>query len=126
MKKLVLIIVIITITFFGYKYFSNSTPTSNISDKDAELILFWGDGCPHCEVVKKYIKDNDIDSKIKIAYKEVYYNKTNQQQLQEIVKKCPEINSSEGVGVPLGFSNIDTKCLYGDKPIQDWLSSKIN
>lgn len=124
MKKIALIVVVIMIALFAYRQLS--LPTSVVySDQEADLILFWGDGCPHCENVKKYIDQNDINSQVKIAQKEVYYNKQNQQQLTDIAKKCPEIDSSAGIGVPFAFSPSESKCLYGDTPIIDWLKNKV-
>ena len=123
MKKIAPLIFIIVVFLVGYKFYqANRTPP--ISDADANLILYWGDGCVHCEKVKKYITDNQLDSKIKIAYKEVYYNKANQKQLEATVAKCPELNSSDGSGVPLAFDPLSQKCISGDEPIISWLGTK--
>jgi len=124
MKKLFIAILIMAGVFGLYKLMSTNPSNSGVSDDIAELTVFWGEGCPHCEKVKDYIKDNQIDSKVKIAFKEVYYNKTNQQILEEAVKKCPEIDTQQGVGVPLAVVKATNQCLYGDQPIIDWLSRK--
>lgn len=124
MKKFIPLFLIILI--IGAYFYFNSTKTSILSTTDSEpqLILFWGEGCSHCEKVKNYIKDNKLDSKVKIASKEVYYNKDNQLQLEETIKKCPEIDSSQGVGVPLAFDTQNSACLYGDTTIIEWLESR--
>ena len=122
-KNLVVFIVIAIIAFFGYKLFTNK-PLGVSGDK-ADLILYWGDGCPHCEKVKQYIVDNKLDSKVKISYKEVYYNKANQQQLTDTIKKCPEIDTSQGIGVPLAYDKTNSKCISGDQPIIDWLNARV-
>lgn len=126
MKKIIPLILIVLVV--GAYFYFNSRKTdvlgSKVDDASAELILFWGEGCPHCEKVKDYIKDNNLDSKVKITSKEVYYNKDNQLQLEETVKKCPEIDSSQGVGVPLAFDTKNSVCLYGDTPIIEWLGTK--
>ncbi len=126
MKKLIPIFLIILV--IGAYFYFNSQKTdilgSKVDDSSAQLILFWGEGCPHCEKVKDYIKENNLESKVKIASKEVYYNKDNQQQLEETVKKCPEIDASQGVGVPLAFDTQNNKCLYGDTPIIEWLDGR--
>lgn len=123
MKKILIIIILILIAIFGYKKFSPPTPPA-IPDSQADLILFWGEGCPHCETVKKFIDQNGLNTKLKIVQKEIYYQKTNQQLLADTVKKCPEIDTSAGIGVPLGFVPRENKCLYGDTPITDWLKIK--
>lgn len=126
MKKLIPLFLIVFI--IGAYFYFNSQKTdilgSKIDDSSAELILFWGEGCPHCEKVKDYIKENSLESKVKIVSKEVYYNQDNQRELEETVKKCPEIDASQGVGVPLAFDTQNSICLYGDTPIIEWLESK--
>lgn len=124
MKKILpLILIIIALGAF---FFINSHKSVNpgFPDSEADLILFWGDGCPHCEKVKTYIKDNNLESKVKIIYKEVYLNKENQKLLESTAQKCPEIDTSRGIGVPLAFDTKNSKCLYGDTPIIDWLNTK--
>lgn len=124
MKKIIPLILILAV-LVGYFYFnSQKTVVQKFPDSEAQMILFWGDGCPHCENVKNYIKDNNLETKVKIAYKEVYLDKNNQKLLESIVQKCPEIDSSRGIGVPLAFDNQNSKCLYGDTPIIEWLKVK--
>lgn len=125
MNKIIPFIIIVVIAFLGYKVFFTQPVLKGVSDDAADLVLFWGDGCPHCKNVEDYISQNKVNDKVKIAYKEVYYNKTNQSLLQETVKKCPEIDSSQGIGVPLAYSKSDGKCFYGDTPIIDWLKSRM-
>ena len=124
MKKIIPLIIIILV--FGVYFYTNSQKSvaQEFPDSETELFLFWGEGCPHCEVVKNYIKNNNLDNQIKISYKEVYGNKDNQNMLSNIVQKCPEIDSSRGVGVPLAYSTTENKCLYGDTPIIDWLKAR--
>ncbi|MBI2465005.1 thioredoxin family protein [Candidatus Shapirobacteria bacterium] len=125
MKKILIAIVVILVIVFTFKTLSTPPKTKGVSQEEAELILFWGDGCPHCKIVDEYITSNKTDEKVKISYKEVYYNKTNQNLLQETVKKCPSIDSTQGIGVPLAFVKSDNTCLYGDTPIIDWLKTHL-
>lgn len=122
MKKIVIVLVISVAILAFYKSVSKK---NGISDDQAQIILFHGDGCPHCKIVSDYINNNKVESKVKIAYKEVYYNKTNQNLLTSTVKKCPEIDASQGIGVPLAFVKETNKCLYGDTPIIDYLKSQM-
>lgn len=124
MKKIITIVIIIAVIFGLYKLLSHNPSVAGVSDSQADLIFYWGDGCPHCEKVKEYISQNKIDSKVKISYKEVYYNKDNQAALEATVKKCPEIDTSKGIGVPLAFDTKGQKCISGDQPIIDWLTAK--
>jgi len=124
MKKIAIAVVVVLVLVLTYKTLSTPPQTKGVSQEDAEMILFWGNGCPHCKIVDEYITSNKVDERVKISYKEVYYNKTNQNLLQETVKKCPSIDSSQGIGVPLAFIKSDRTCLYGDTPIIDWLKTR--
>jgi len=91
-----------------------------------DLVFYWGIGCPHCENVEKWITENNANQKLKINFKEVYYNKDNQTDLYNTANKyCPEIISNGSIGVPTGFNPIDKKCIQGDIPIIDFLKQKI-
>jgi glutaredoxin len=120
MKKIIILTIIVLVLFGLYKYLSYQ-PITGVVNSNADLIMFWGEGCPHCEKVKDYISTNKLDQKIKISLKEVYYNKDNQKELESTVTKCPEIDTKQGIGVPLAFDTKNQKCLYGDQPIIDWL-----
>lgn len=124
MKKTIPLILIILAIGAYFFFNSQKTEVPKFTDSEAELILFWGNGCSHCEKVKTHIKDNNLESKVKILYKEVYYDQANQKLLESTVQKCPEIDSSRGIGVPLAFDTKNAKCLYGDTPIIDWLNTK--
>ena len=122
MKKLIIIILIIAgLAFAGKKLYQISLP--DYPDAEADLILYWGKGCPHCENVKTYIRDNNLDSKIKIAYREVYYDNGNQSKLEETMKLCPEVDTTQGIGVPMSFDPKEKKCILGDQPAIEWLKN---
>ncbi len=122
MKKIIIIVlVVVGLAFVGKAIFQISLP--DYPDDKANLILYWGKGCPHCENVKKYVRDNNLDLKTKIAYREVYYDNGNQAKLEETVKLCPEIDTTQGIGVPLAFDPKEKKCILGDEPIIEWLKN---
>lgn len=123
MKNIIIVILIVVgLAFAGKKLYQVSLP--DYPDTEADLVMYWGKGCPHCENVKKYVRDNNLDSKIKIAYREVYYDNGNQKKLEETVKLCPEIDVTQGIGVPLSFDPKEKKCILGDTPAIDWLKNK--
>lgn len=49
----------------------------------AELILFVGDGCGHCEMVEEYLQENEIYSKIQIKKYEIFKNSENREIYNE-------------------------------------------
>lgn len=67
------------------------------SEKDLNIYLFYGDGCPHCKEEEKwfesYLKKNDY---IKIHRYEVWYNKEN----QEKYSKVHDILNDTSIGIP--------------------------
>ena len=67
------------------------------SEKDLNIYLFYGDGCPHCKEEEKwfesYLKKNDY---IKIHRYEVWYNKDN----QEKYSKVHDILNDTSSGIP--------------------------
>lgn len=124
-KDWLIFLVIIILIIFGIKLLSKKPSTSSTFDssRPTDMTLFWGDGCPHCENVRNYIKNNSSLSKLNIDQKEVYYNQSNQKIMEETAKKCPELDASKGLAVPMAY--VDNKCLVGDTPIIDWLKQKI-
>ena len=125
-KFVILIISIIVIVLVFSTVKSNTRPVTTSNNSDLDLIIYWGEGCPHCENVKKFISDNNLDSRLKISLKEVYNNKDNQIELQQTVKKCPQIDTSQGIGVPLSYLPKDNTCYLGDQPIIDYLKNKFS
>lgn len=126
-KKIIIVLAIIAALIGLYKITSKSPNTSNnnIDSSSADMVIYWGEGCPHCENIKKYVADNKIDSKLKLSWKEVYKNQDNQAEMVQTAKKCPEIDTTKGMGVPFGFSTKDQKCFVGDQPITDWISAQV-
>lgn len=145
LKKIISLLIIVGVLFSLYKLLSippkvptvtNPSSESNTEKVDTykdypiydnpDLVFYWGIGCPHCENVENWLKENNILEKVKINFKEVYYNKENQTDLYDTAKKyCPEIISNGGIGVPTGFSPTEKKCIQGDTPIIDFLKQKI-
>lgn len=96
---------------------------SSVSPKtQEEIILFYGDGCPHCAIVEKFITENGIDKKISLEQKEVYYNKQNASELTKKAEIC-KINT-DSIGVPFLWDG--TGCLVGDQDIVDFLKLKAS
>ncbi len=99
------------------KEFFNSVPK-----KTDEVILYWGEECPHCKNVEEYLKSHQqIEKKIKIERKEIHDNKTNAADLQDKAMVC-RYNSSKGIPIP--FLYFKGECIVGDQPIIDYLNKK--
>ena len=110
-----LLIVLLVIAFFVFIIF-----LGRLTNKP-EMILFFGDTCPHCKNVDEYINQNGIREKIKFQELEVYNNKNNAALLVQKAKQCG-LDTSSGIGVPFFFDG--EKCIQGDQPIIDFLKTK--
>lgn len=90
-----------------------------------DLTLYWGEGCPHCENVKEYIKTNQVDQKLKINQKEVYRDQNNSNEFKKnITDYCSDLITQGGIGVPVLFDSNNKKCYQGDTPIINYLLEK--
>lgn len=95
-------------------------PASLVSDKN--IILYYGETCPHCKIVEEYIAANELDAKIEMTKKEVYNNRINQSDLVNKARSCGMVGRS--VGVPMLWDKTSGKCYSGDVEIIDYLKSK--
>jgi glutaredoxin len=122
-KKITPILLIIIVVFTFFKI--TSKPQEAVDDSPAKIILFWGEGCPHCKNVEQYLIDNKIDDKLTISRKEVYSNKQNQILMSQKADRCPEIDQSAGMGVPMAYFVDEDKCYLGDTPIIEAIEKKL-
>ena len=115
----ILFIVVLVFSFSVLWQGKNNNP-QDIKSTNSQIILFYGDGCPHCEVVDEYIKENKIEDKISFVKKEVYNNQKNQKELIEKAKICGIADNS--IGVPFLWDG--EKCLVGDQDIIKFFQTK--
>ena len=85
------------------------------------LVLYYGLTCPHCKEVDEWMKKNKVEEKIKVEKKEVWYNKENAAELQEVAKFCSLDPTS--IGVP--FLWTDGKCYIGTPDVEKVLTEKL-
>ncbi len=116
-NKLILLIpalIIISSIFFPVLAATNNTTNDN------KAILFYGDGCPHCQKVESFIEKHNL--KNKIIQKEVYHNPTNANEFNKICEKN-NINLMDR-GVP--FLSIEDKCFIGDQQIINYFKNNLD
>lgn len=80
-----------------------------------ETVLYYGETCPHCLIVEKYIADNAIRDKMAFAVKEVYRDQDNAREMRAVVRKC-----GVGSGVPLLWDG--AACYVGDRNIIEFFA----
>lgn len=109
-----LIILAVVAGLFSLGRLTNPQSTS-------KMILFFGDTCPHCEDVDKFIAENKTRERLDFQELEVYNNAKNARLLTQTAKTCG-LNTSEGIGVPFFFDG--ENCLLGSDPIINFLKTK--
>ncbi|MEA3272615.1 MAG: glutaredoxin domain-containing protein [Patescibacteria group bacterium] len=99
-KFLVLIIIVlIFIPFLGF---------AKDSEKKVDLLLFYGQGCPHCSATKNFLDILGAQyPELNIIEYEIYFNAEN----RELFQKMAEFFGTEIQGVPTLF--IDEKIVVG-------------
>jgi hypothetical protein len=84
------------------------------------IILFYGDGCPHCENVDDFVSQNKIEDKVSFTRLEVWYNKDNQNILAQVVQKCG--TQTDQVGIPFLWDS--EKCYIGQDDVINFFKQK--
>lgn len=90
----------------------NETNSQNYTISENDIVLFWGEGCPHCVNVENFLAENEeLNDKLKIRKMEVFNDAKGQNIFMEKVKEC----GLDGPGVPTLYTK--GKCTQGDTPI---------
>jgi len=122
MKKkwllVVLAAVVLAVVASAGFYFSHSSGNGTATGEG--LVLFYGEGCPHCEVLFAKLKETGLDKKIPMTVLESFHNEENSKKLDEAAKKCGMDPSQ--VGVP--FLIDGSTCQVGDQPILTYLQQR--
>lgn len=120
----ILFILVLGISFFvlSQEKKSDSEVVNGGNQSQNGIIFFYGDGCPHCSIVEEYLKENKVAEKIDFFQKEVYFNRSNSEELKEKAKACGM--STDSIGVPFLWDG--EKCFVGDVDIIEFFKSKIN
>ena len=86
-----------------------------VKANEANIYLFYGDGCPHCSALEKYLdKEYKSDKELHIYKYEVWNNKEN----QTIWKEVQKIMKKDAQGVP--YFIIGDKLYQGYNETESW------
>lgn len=116
-----LVVIIIVLILAAGKIISGSKNQAVNSTTDQAVILFYGDTCPHCKNVDKYLVDNKVRERFSFQELEVYNNQENALLLTKTAKKCG-LDTAKGVGVP--FLSDGQTCLIGDQDVINFFKNK--
>jgi len=118
---IVLIIIVLGVGFFVWQSKSASQNQIEPSPLPDGIVLFYGDGCSHCQEVEDFIAQNKIEDRVEITRMEVWYDKNNQATLAMVVKKCGiNVNS---VGVPFLYDG-NGNCYMGEVDVPNFLKTQ--
>lgn len=127
-KRLIIVsLLFVAATAFTIYALASHQPTGQPNNNDQQptansLILYYGDGCPHCKIVEDYLAANPATKQLKIISKEVYSNPDNANELVNHATTCG-LDTAD-IGVPFLWTG--QNCLIGDQPIIDFLKDKTN
>lgn len=106
------VVVIVFLLIVGLVYWglqdSKSTSVAT-SDDGASIVYYYGDTCPHCKDVAKFLDENKISEKVNFVKKEVWNNRKNAAEMDSRAASCDL--KKEGMGVPFLFA--EGKCYVG-------------
>ncbi len=81
---------------------------------------FYGEECPHCKDVRKFLDENGVESKYSFVKREVWHDRTNASLMREAANVCAL--SSNEIAVPFVFS--EGKCLVGTPKVIEFFKQK--
>lgn len=85
---------------------------------DENIVLFYGDGCPHCEDLEKFIEEKDISNKMDFLRLEVWNDQVNKNMMDDALARC-EIDPRTA-GVPFLFAR--GECYKGTPNIESFFT----
>ncbi len=81
---------------------------------------FYGETCPHCRDVRKFLDENAIEEKFSFVKREVWSDQTNARLMREAANICAL--KPEGIAVPFVFSG--GQCLVGTPKVIEFFKQK--
>ena len=126
-KKILLVVIALAVVLGGAVFitgkFRNSSQQKVAGTSDSPMVYFYGQGCPHCANVEKFLEENKgVEETVTFQKLEVWGNAKNRDLLAEKAKQCGiDANS---IGVPLFWDG--SKCLIGDADIIAFFKEKSN
>lgn len=107
------LIIALTVVIAGVVFWGTRQPDSKIEEKSSSttdvIVYYYGETCPHCQDVAKFLEENKIADKVDFTKKEVWNNAGHNAEMQKRVGECG-LNKSE-VGVPFLYAR--GECLIG-------------
>lgn len=128
-KVIVVIIIIVILAGFIFWAFQSGFLANIFSgpvkptDLPQGIVLFYGEGCPHCKNVDDFVTQNKIEDKVKFTRLEVWHNLSNAKLLGNVAVGC-KIDVSGGVPVPFLYDG--KNCVTGDADVINFFKNAAN
>ncbi len=110
-----LVVIIASIVWWGLK----GEGEKEVLDQSVTT-YFYGETCPHCIDVRKFLDENKIAEKFSFVMKEVWSDRTNARLMREAAEVCSL--KPEEIAVPFVFS--EGKCLIGTPKVIEFFKQK--
>lgn len=81
---------------------------------------FYGEECPHCIEVRKFLDENKIEEKFSFVKREVWHDRANASLMREAAAVCQL--TADKIAVPFVFS--DGQCLIGTPKVIEFFKQK--
>jgi glutaredoxin len=119
MKKTLIYIVAVIIFFAvvaGLWIWSSASESKNAvaTPVSTDTIFFYGQECPHCQDVEKFVADNKIADQVKFDSLEVWHNNANRDVFLQKVKECGIVEDKAGVP----FLYAKGQCIMGTPDVE--------
>lgn len=109
------IILIVGIVWWGLK----EEGTKEVLDQTVTT-YFYGETCPHCIEVRKFLNENKVAEKFNFVMREVWSDRTNARLMREAAGVCSL--SPQEIAVPFVFS--EGKCFIGTPKVIEFFKQK--
>ncbi len=118
------ILSIIFVIFLITSFIVLPPKNTNVNDQILNLndyVLYFGETCPFCKELEKFLIDNNLKEKLNLVEKEIYYNQKNLEEFKSVAKIC-NLNLNE-LGVPFMWAK--GECLMGYDKILEYLRNNF-
>lgn len=121
-NKIIGAVLIIIALGYGLWSWSSHEQSAKVTNAAAssDIIFFFGQECPHCKDVEKFMADNKIAEKITFDSLEVWHNAENNKLLMQKAQECGV--DEKKIGVP--FLYVKGKCLIGTPDIENFFKQE--
>lgn len=112
MGKVVGSVLVLFFLLAGVVYWGLSEESAEevvLGDDTAVATYFYGEECPHCKDVAKFLEENKIAEKVDFVKKEVWHDKKNAKEMKLRAESCNI--QPDGMGVPFVYAN--GECFVG-------------